>query len=560
MRLLDLGLEFKWLTIENGSRDGCRVVGMDSTVAVIMGPDRIQSFLCNQWFDGEGSGESLHNPATGDVVATASTCGLDLKTALDHCRRTGGPALREMTFPQRAALLERVATVIEQSRESLIESAIVNGGCTRSDAKVDIDGAAAVIHHYVEIGRALEDRSWLLDGEGIQLGRSPRFWGQHCWVPRHGVAVLINAFNFPAWGFAEKAACALLAGVPVLNKPASPTMHTAWLLSKLIAEKADLPEGAYGFLAGEPQNLLDHLMEQDVVAFTGSAASGQTIRRHPVLVDKSVKLTVEADSLNAAVLGPDVDGDSDTYALFVREVVRELTQKAGQKCTAVRRILVPDDRVSQVIEDLGGRLDDVVVGDPRHGRVTMGPLATAAQLRSVRDGVAMLLGSECELAWGDPNIVSSSTSTSPDAGGFFFPPVLLRARQAAEAELVHDREVFGPVATILTYDGSAERACDLVRRGRGGLVTGLYSDDRKFLSAMVGELGAYNGRMYLGSAKMAGVAPGAGLVMPQCIHGGPGRAGGGEELGGPRGIHHYMHRVALQGARGMVEWLSSRAR
>ena len=521
---------------------------------VCMGTDRIQSYLSDRWQDGEGDGWPLLNPAHETVIAHASTAGLDLGAALDFARQTGGPQLRQMTFGERAGLLARIAATIQDAREALIESAMVNGGCTRGDAKFDIDGAALVFSHYAELGTELGERTALADGVGLQLGRSPRFWGQHMYVPRRGVAVLINAFNFPAWGFAEKAACALLAGMPVLNKPATPTAHTAWLLSKLIVEKADLPPGSYAFLAGEPQDLIDHLGSQDVLAFTGSATTGRVLRAHPRIVARSIKINVEADSLNAAVLGPDVDEDDETFSLFTREIVREMTQKTGQKCTASRRIIVPTSSVERVIEQIGDGLAEIMIGDPQRAEVRMGPLASDKQRGAVRDGLAALRH-EADVAWGDPDKPVQAVGI-PEGVGYFISPTLLRVRDVDAARIVHDREVFGPVATLLTYDGTAERAADLVARGQGGLVTSVYSDDRRFIERIVPELMPHHGRVYLGSEKMAGVALGSGLVLPQCIHGGPGRAGGGEELGGLRGIHHYMHRVALQGARAMVERLT----
>ena len=515
-----------------------------------MGADRIQSLLSGRWQLGEGDGVPLYNPATEHVIAQASTTGLDLGDALAHARQTGGPNMRRMTFAERGALLERMANAMHEAREALIESAIVNGGCTRSDAKFDLDGAALVLHHYAEIGRSLGDRRIILDGEGTPLGRSPRFWAQHMWVPRHGVAVLINAFNFPAWGFAEKAACALLAGMPVLNKPATPTAHTAWLMSKLFDEKADLPPGSYSFLAGEPGDLLDHVDAQDVVAFTGSATTARRLRAHPRIIDTAARLNVEADSINGAVLDVGIDVDSETYALFVREVVREMTQKTGQKCTATRRILVPSGLVDRVATDIGDQLGEVVIGNPKDSSVRMGPVASAAQREAVREGLAILT-SEADCAWGEPDQPVKAVGV-PSGKGYFVAPVLLRVRDATRAVAVHQHEVFGPVSTIVPYD-TAEEAIALVTRAGGGLVASVYGNDRRFLEEVALGLAPYHGRIYIGSEKMASVALGAGAVAPQCVHGGPGRAGGGEELGGVRGIHHYMQRVAVQGARAYVE-------
>ncbi|MEQ8278274.1 MAG: 3,4-dehydroadipyl-CoA semialdehyde dehydrogenase [Deltaproteobacteria bacterium] len=513
-----------------------------------MATDRIQSYLEGRWQDGEGEGAPLVNPATEDVVATATTAGIDFAAGLAHARKVGVANLGALTFAERGALLQRMSTALHDQREALIASAIANGGCTRGDAKFDIDGAILVFSHYAELGAELGDKKILADGDGIQLGRSPRFWGQHVFVPREGVAILINAFNFPAWGFAEKAACALLAGMPVITKPATATAHTAWLSTKAIVEAADVPEGAFGFIGGGVGDLLDHVTGQDILAFTGSASTGAMLRSNPKIVEKSVHVNVEADSLNAAVLGPDLDLGSEGFSLFVREVSREMTQKTGQKCTAVRRIFLPEANADEVIEALGERLTGLVIGDPSNEDVRMGPLASARQLADVEKGIA-LLREEADVVVGDPD----KPFDKPNGKGFFFAPVLLKARDPQTARHVHEHEVFGPVATVLTYSGDAAEAIELVRKGEGGLVTSVYSDDKAFTEQMVLGLAPFHGRVYLGSSKVRNHAMGSGLVLPQCVHGGPGRAGGGEELGGLRGVQHYMHRVAIQGSRPMVE-------
>lgn len=514
---------------------------------------QIESYLSGRWQSGSGAGATLVNPATEAQVATASTVGLDFGAAVAFARRTGGAELRGMTFAQRAALLEKMSAALHAQREALIDAQLLNGGCTRGDAKFDVDGAILVLSHYAELGKALGDRRLLADGEGIQLGRSPRFWGQHVYVPRRGVAVLINAFNFPAWGFAEKAACALLAGMPVITKPATSTALTAYLASKALVD-AGLPPGVLSFVGGGSGDLLDHLEGQDILSFTGSAVTGHKLRSHRRIVEASVPVNVEADSLNAAVLGPDVELGSDTMQLFLRDVSREITQKTGQKCTAVRRLFVPHERVDEVIAELGARFGETVIGDPALKEVRMGPLASHDQLKDVRAGVERLQR-DATVVYGDPGAALSPLGVEKGRG-YFFPVVLLKAKDSRQAPEVHSHEVFGPVATILPYSGSADEAAELVALGGGGLVCSVFSDDRDFTETATLGIAPFHGRVYLGSAKVLEHAMGPGLVLPQTIHGGPGRAGGGEELGGLRGVEHFMQRTAIQGSRPIVEHLS----
>jgi oxepin-CoA hydrolase/3-oxo-5,6-dehydrosuberyl-CoA semialdehyde dehydrogenase len=514
--------------------------------------ETIRSYLAGEWRDGK-TVATLVNPATEEPIATAGVAP-DLGGALRHARDVGGPNLRSLTFAARGDLLEKLSRALHAEREPLIAGAMANGGCTRSDAKFDVDGAIAVLAHYAEVGRALGDRRILPDGEGIQLGRSPRFWGQHIYVPRAGVAILINAFNFPAWGFAEKAACAWIAGVPVVTKPATSTALTAYEVVRAAIASNLLPGGALGFVGGPASDLLDHVEGQDLIAFTGSAATAMKLRSHPRVVAESVPVNVEADSLNAVVLGPDVELGSETMAMFLREVSKEVTQKTGQKCTATRRILVPSPRVDDVVAELGARFAEIIIGNPADESVRMGPIATAQQLADVRAGTARLLD-EADPVFGDPNRPVDGVG-SPRGKGFFFPIVLLRARDSEQAHAIHAHEVFGPVATILPYSGRSEDAARLVRRGGGGLVASVFSDDRAFSESVTLAIAAHHGRVYLGSEKVAEHAMGAGLVLPQCVHGGPGRAGGGEELGGDRGVKRFMHRAAIQGSRPAVEALT----
>jgi len=508
----------------------------------------LRSHLGGRWVEGS-SPQTLVNPATEEPLARAGSAGLDLAAALEFARRTGGPALRAMTFARRGQLLKATADALQAHRDELLDLAVRNGGNTRSDAKFDVDGATFTLSAYAELGQALGEAPFLVDGEGISLARNPRFHGQHIMVPRRGVAVHVNAFNFPAWGLAEKAAVALLAGVPVLSKPASSSAMVAHRIVEILVEKEVLPAGALSLLVGSAGDLLDHLGAQDVVAFTGSSDTGAKIRVLPQVIRNSVRVNVEADSLNAAVLGPDAGPGSETYELFLKDVVRDMTQKAGQKCTAIRRVLVPGAAADRLRDDLVDRLQAITVGNPAHEGVRMGPVATAGQLEDVRKGID-LLARDGRLVHGDAG--RAPVGVEPGKG-FFVGPVLLEVEPGAPALGVHSHEVFGPVATVVPYSGAAAEAAEIVARGRGGLVSSVYSEDAAFTSEIVMELAPHHGRIFLGSAKIAEMSPGPGTVLPLLVHGGPGRAGGGEELGGLRGLAFYLQRVALEGSRPTIE-------
>ena len=495
----------------------------------------LRSYVAGRWIAGAGAQQTLLNPTTEEPLAQASSEGIDLKAALDYARSTGGPALRAMSFAGRGAALKSIADAMQSARDELLALGIANGGNTRSDAKFDVDGAIATLLAYHEFSSSLTGR-FLPDGEGIQLGRSARFHGQHILAPRRGVAVHINAFNFPAWGFAEKAAVALLAGMPVLSKPATSSAMVAHRVMQLIVEQKLLPEGALSFLVGSARDLVSHLGPQDVVAFTGSGETGFQIKSAPEVIRHSVRINVEADSLNAAVLGPDVEPRSDMYELFLKDVVRDMTQKAGQKCTAIRRVLVPQEWYTSVKQDLAELLGAVRVGDPKFEDTRMGPLASGAQLADVREGVGRLGGRHV-----------FGNLTPPMAKGFFLSPILVEDAR----EVVHEREVFGPVASLLPYK---DNPAEIVARGNGGLVSSVYSDDQDFIEQVVTDLAPHHGRLFLGHPKIE-LSPGPGTVLPQLVHGGPGRAGGGEELGGLRGLSFYMQRTALEGSRPVIQKL-----
>lgn len=503
---------------------------------------QLQSHVVGQWLAGSGETRTLHDPSTEAVLGQVHQGGIDFDAVLRHAREVGGPALRQLGFRGRADKLKALAALVHEHRDELLDISTENGGNTRGDGKFDVDGASGTLAAYAQIGAGLPAGNCLPDGDGVQLGRTSRFWGQHILTPRLGVALHINAFNFPAWGMGEKLAQALLAGVPVIEKAGTASALLAHRLAQLVVQSGILPDGAFQFVAGSVSGLLDRLTAQDAVAFTGSSKTAALIRGNANLVRQNTRVTLEADSINAAVLGPDVDAGGDTFGQFVANVAVDMTQKAGQKCTAVRRILVPRELLAEATEALRERLAAVKVGNPKDADVRMGPLASADQLRDVRQGIDRLAQAADVLLGG---------SAAATERGYFVAPTLLQARDAG-AGVLHELEVFGPCATILPYDGSAAAAVELTNRAGGGLVASIYSDDRAFVEAAVGGMAAWHGRIWLGSEKTQGQALGPGAVLPLSVHGGPGRAGGGEELGGLRGLSLYLQRTAVQGDRAVV--------
>ncbi|MGE0707642.1 MAG: 3,4-dehydroadipyl-CoA semialdehyde dehydrogenase [Planctomycetota bacterium] len=512
---------------------------------------KLESYVAGRWQAGAGPGAQLKDPTTEEVLAEASTQGIDLAAGLAYAREHGLPALQELSFAQRGAMLMAASKALHAQRDELLDLSTRSGGNTRGDAKFDVDGAIGTLAFYARLGERLGDARYLVDGEGEKLGRSPRYWGEHVWVTRPGVAVHVNAFNFPAWGTAEKAACALLAGMPVVSKPATATALLAHRITQLLVEASVFPAGAFSLVCGSAGDLLDHLGPFDALAFTGSSGTAETLRGGKGVLARGTRINVEADSLNAAVLGRDVAPGSDTWDLWVREVVHDMTQKAGQKCTAIRRLLVPRERLEAARDALADELRAQRVGDPGQKGVKVGPLATEAQLRDVRAGVERLKGCAKALVGdgGRGQLVGVDHER-----GYFMSPVLFAADDP-RAAAVHDHEVFGPVATILPYSGEAREAVELVGLGQGGLVASVYSDDAELATEVGLGLARYSGRVNLGSGKVAAESIGPGAVLPQLVHGGPGRAGGGEELGGWRGLGFYLQRTALQGYKPVLERL-----
>lgn len=511
------------------------------------------SYVKDTWVEATSGFATLHNATTGEPLAQASTAGISFADALNHARTVGGPTLRAMTFTQRGELLKKMADAVVAHRDELLNLGMENAGNTRGDAKFDVDGASGTLTFYAELCKSLGDARYLVDGDPVALGRSSRLSGQHVYVPRHGVAVHINAFNFPAWGLAEKAATCIAAGMPFVTKPATSTALMAWRLWQVLVEAGAVPAGVGQFLCGGVGDLMDHLGPQDVVAFTGSSDTAVRLRGHPRVLQKGVHVNVEADSLNVAVAGPDLERGTATYDLFIQNVVKEITQKAGQKCTAIRRIMVSADRLPDIVEDLQDRLSRVKVGAPTLDDVTVGPLATASQKKDILAGMR-LLASETRTLLGGPdalNVVGADGNA-----GYFVMPTLFHGADADALKAVHSHEVFGPVATVMAYRDAAH-AANLAARGEGGLVASVYSDDKAFTTDVVLGLAPHHGRICIGSDKVAGQFVQPGAVMPGLLHGGPGRAGGGEELGGTRGMALYMQRTGLQGFGPFLESVAS---
>lgn len=514
---------------------------------------QLQSYVLDQWSEGQAPFRDLVNPATDEVVAQASSKGIDMGAVMAHARQVGGPTLRAMSFAERGAMLRTWSKALYAAREALLDVTMVNAGSTRGDAKFDVDGATGTLSYYAGLGKKLGDAKWLQDGESEQLTRnSARFYGMHIRVPIQGAAVHIGAFNFPAWGTFAKAAVSILAGVPVVTKPASSTAWITYEMVKILAEQDLLPPGVFQLICGSPGDLLDHLGPQDALAFTGSAETGAKLRGAKGPVHASTAVNIEADSLNAVVLGPDLERGSDLYHWVKNSIVLEMTQKAGQKCTAIRRVVVPEGLVEGLIEDLSEELGRIRIGDPRAEGVRMGPLNNRAQQQDYREGVAQL-AAEGEIVYGDP--ARESFEGVQDGQGAFASPVLVRCDAPLQAKTVHEREVFGPVATLCVYDGSVAQAAEIVAKGQGMLASTVASSDRNFGGELVLALAPYNGRVMLIDKKVCDQATPHGMVLPNLNHGGPGRAGGGAELGGLRGMEFYMRRVAIQGNRGLLDKL-----
>ena len=517
----------------------------------------LSNYLGGRWQPGTGAGTPLFDPVLGAELVRVDATGLDLAAGFDFAREHGGVALRAMTYRERAGLLGAALKVLQANRDAYYDIATANSGTVKNDSAVDIDGGLFTLGTYAKLGESLGDRRFMLDGEMARLGKETLFQSQHILTPTRGVALFINAFNFPAWGLWEKAAPALLSGVPVIVKPAT---ATAWLTQRMVRDVVDagiFPSGALSVVCGSSAGLMDQLQAFDVVSFTGSAETAAVIRSHPAVVRRSVRVNIEADSLNSAVLLPGDAAGSPAFELLVKEVVREMTVKSGQKCTAIRRVFVPEALYGAAAEAISARLGKTTVGNPRNESVRMGALVSRSQVAAVREGLAHLTAQAEVLHDGGSHALVDADPAFACCVG----PTLLGTRNASgsdDADRIHDTEVFGPVATLAPYRDTAH-ALALVRRGQGSLVTSLYGSDAKALADAALELADSHGRVHVISPDVAQLQTGHGNVMPQSLHGGPGRAGGGEELGGLRALNFYHRRSAVQASTAVLAHLQTPA-
>ncbi|MBK6594876.1 MAG: 3,4-dehydroadipyl-CoA semialdehyde dehydrogenase [Burkholderiales bacterium] len=512
----------------------------------------LSNFLAGQWQTGSGTGAALFDPVLGTELVRVDATGLDLAAGFAFAREQGGAALRALTYRERAAMLAAAVKVLQANRDAYYEIATANSGTVKNDSAVDIDGGIFTLGTYAKLGETLGERNYMLDGEAARLGKDPLFQSQHVLVPTRGVALFINAFNFPSWGLWEKAAPALLSGVPVIVKPAT---AAAWLTQRMVKDVVDagiFPPGALSVVCGSSAGLMDALQTFDVVSFTGSAETAAVIRSHPAVAQRFVRVNIEADSVNSALLLPDAAPGSEAFDLLAKEVVREMTVKSGQKCTAIRRIFVPEASYDAAAQAISARLAKTTVGNPRNDAVRMGALVNRAQLASVREGLAYLQQQALTLHDGATHTLVDADPAIACCIG----PSLLGVRDADGADRVHDTEVFGPVATLLPYRDTAH-ALALVRRGQGSLVASVYGADPSTLAATALQLADSHGRVHVISPDVAQLHTGHGNVMPQSLHGGPGRAGGGEELGGLRALGFYHRRSAVQASTAVLAALGS---
>jgi 3,4-dehydroadipyl-CoA semialdehyde dehydrogenase len=501
--------------------------------------EQLENYWNGQWQGGRGPGTLLIDPVLGEVVAHVDSSGLDLGAGFAFARDRGGAALRALTYRQRGELLANIAKTLLAHRDAYFDIATRNSGTVKNDSAIDIDGALYTINTYAKLAATLGDRAFLLDGEATSLAKDGVFRSQHVQIPTRGLALLINAFNFPAWGLWEKAAPALLSGVPVVVKPAT---ATAWLTQRMVRDVMAanvLPAGALSIICGSSAGLLDALQPFDVMSFTGSSETAAIVRSHGAVTRHSVRVNIEADSINSAWLLP--DAGAAAIDLLAKEVAKEVTQKSGQKCTAIRRILVPDAQYDAVAQAIGARLAKTTVGNPRNDSVRMGALVNRTQLDAARYGLEQLRAqTEVLHDGGKSTLIDADPAIACCMG-----PTLLGTRTPDSADRVHDTEVFGPVATLIAYRDH-DHALALIRRGQGSLVASLYGDDPADLARAALALADSHGRVHVVSADVGAAHTGHGNVMPQSLHGGPGRAGGGEELGGLRALNFYHRRAAIQ--------------
>ena len=498
----------------------------------------------DRWIEGDGDGKALRSAVTGDPIASITSDGLDFRGMLEHARKVGGTNLRKMTFHERGDMLKALAQYLIEQKKTFYGLS-TETGATRADSWIDIDGGISTLFVFSsKARREMPNDHVYLDGPPEQLSRNGTFVGQHIYTPKLGAAVHINAFNFPVWGMLEKLAPTLAAGVPAIVKPASSTAYLTELVVRRIIESGILPPGSLQLICGGVGDLFDHLNCQDTIAFTGSKTTAEKLQQHPRVVGESVAFTAETDSLNASILGPDAVPGTPEFDLYIKEVVREMTSKAGQKCTAIRRIIAPASIASELVDALSTALGEVSVGNPANKEIGMGALASLGQRDEVRARVGDL-AAEADIVFGgrdDFEVVDADSKK-----GAFFMPTLLHCQKPMRSTAVHAVEAFGPVSTVLPYD-SLDEAIELARMGEGSLAGSIITNDNDVARELVLGTAAYHGRMLVVNRHCADESTGHGSPLPHLVHGGPGRAGGGEEMGGVRGIKHYMQRTAIQGS------------
>lgn len=505
--------------------------------------NKLENYITGSWIRGDGDGQVLYNAITGDPIATTSTRGLDFKSIVEYGRNTGNPALRKMSFRERGNMLKSLALHLRGHLEEFYRISYQTGA-TKADSWVDIEGGIGNLFANASLRRKFPDDPFCIDGESHNLSKFNTFMGTHILVPKEGVAIHINAYNFPVWGMLEKIAVNLLAGMPAIVKPATVTSYLTEAVVKKIIGSGILPEGSLQLICGNAGDLLDHVSSQDVVTFTGSASTGLQLRSHPRIIGESVPFNMEADSLNCIVLGPDVAPGQAEWDIFIKEIRKEMTTKAGQKCTAVRRIFVPAEKMNDVWKAIAASLSQTTIGNPLNEKVRMGALAGLGQRDEVKNQVQKLLASS-QLVYGTTDSVEVIDA---DAGkGAFLSPLLLMNSNPFHASEAHEVEAFGPVSTLMPYKGIDE-AIVLSKMGRGSLCSTIVTADNKMAKQYVLGAATHHGRILVLNAECAKESTGHGSPLPLLVHGGPGRAGGGEEMGGIRGVKHYMQRVAIQGS------------
>lgn len=504
---------------------------------------QLKNYAEGHWVNGKQEGETLHNAITGDAIYTASSDGLDFGAMMHYARKVGGPALRKLTFHERGRMLKALALYLLEKKEYFYAISALTGA-TRADSWVDIEGGIGNLFANASLRRQFPDERFYVEGDTAKLSKNNTFIGTHIMVPREGVAIHINAFNFPVWGMLEKIAVNLLAGVPAIVKPATLTSYLTEAVFEEIIKSGILPAGSLQLICGSARGILDHIETQDVVTFTGSATTGRMLKSHPRILSESVPFNMEADSLNCCILGSDVFPGSVEFDLFIKEVVREVTTKAGQKCTAIRRIIVPADRVEDVQIALGKRLKTTIMGDPALKEVRMGPLAGITQRNEVREKVQQLAKSQ-QIVIGD--MEHFEVMGADKEKGAFLPPLIFLNTDPFNKTDCHSIEAFGPVSTIIPYH-TIDDAIELSKMGKGSLVSSVVTGNDAIARELVLGTASMHGRILVLNAECAKESTGHGSPLPLLVHGGPGRAGGGEEMGGMRGVLHYLQRTALQGS------------